>query len=156
MKQILVTGSSGLIGTRFVEMYGDHFHVLHVSRRQGLDILNLATLTSESEKLARGNPIDAIVLLAAYTDVSAAFSQKGDKTSACYRKMPPPWQITSTRTYTTCRLISSSTERQHLRSPNHTHRNPSSGTAPQNYWPRSWSRLAPTAGPLPGSPIPGQ
>lgn len=82
---LLVTGASGLIGSRFCELYGSQFEILSATRSNGYNILDKATLRENLLTDLEGRKLDAVVHLAAYTDVSAAFSESGDKTGNCYR-----------------------------------------------------------------------
>lgn len=84
-KTVLVAGSSGLIGTRFFEKYGNHFDLIAADLSDGVDILAFeATLKNISERI-KGRVLDCVVHLAAFTDVSAAFEQSGDESSLCYQ-----------------------------------------------------------------------
>lgn len=80
MDKILVTGASGLVGSRFVEMYADKYQFLTP------DYIELDITNSESVKsyLAKNKP-DTIVNFAAYTNVSEAEKQKGDKNGDCWK-----------------------------------------------------------------------
>lgn len=78
---VLVTGLSGLIGTRFLELYGNHFNLINVDLTTGVDITNREQVTAcfASAKAS------AVVHLAAYTNVKAAFEQTGDRLGLCYQ-----------------------------------------------------------------------
>lgn len=77
MNKILVTGASGLVGSRFVELYPNTSELLTPS----LDEFNL---NKPGDYLAKYSP-DIVLNFAAYTDVSAAEKQKGDKTGPCWQ-----------------------------------------------------------------------
>lgn len=80
MKEILVTGSSGLVGSRFVELskYRDQ---LILPDEKELDITD-AELTRKF--LAEVKP-EVVINLAAYTNVTEAENQRGDRGGLCYR-----------------------------------------------------------------------
>jgi len=80
-KCVLVTGSRGLIGSRFFEQFGDVFELISGDLDDGFDLLDPSTFT----KVIAGRSVDAIVHLAAFTDVSAAYSQQGDQSGLCYQ-----------------------------------------------------------------------
>lgn len=84
MNRILVTGASGLIGSAFCRKFSDEFELLPASRNSAiaLDLLGGdEVIRSEIERLRP----DVILHLAAHTDVSSAYDQKGDRSSPCYR-----------------------------------------------------------------------
>ncbi len=78
---VLVTGLSGLIGTRFLELYGNDFNLINVDLTTGVDITNQEQVTTcfASAKAS------AVIHLAAYTNVKAAFEQTGDRQGLCYQ-----------------------------------------------------------------------
>lgn len=80
-KCLLVTGSKGLIGTRFFEMFGDTCDLISGDLDDGFDLLDPSTF----ESTVAGRAVDAVVHLAAFTDVSGAYSQENDKSGSCYR-----------------------------------------------------------------------
>lgn len=75
--RILVTGASGLVGSRFVELYPNPQDLL----TPGLDEFDLA---NTKEYLAKYTP-DVVLNFAAYTNVSEAEKQKGDKNGPCWQ-----------------------------------------------------------------------
>lgn len=80
MKEILVTGNSGLVGSRFAE----------ISRHKNRLLLPSETELDITDKDCVGNYFresmpQAVVNFAAYTDVSAGENQRGDETGLCYR-----------------------------------------------------------------------
>ena len=78
---VLVTGLSGLIGTRFLELYGNHFNLINVDLTTGVDITNREQVTT----CFANAKASAVVHLAAYTNVKAAFEQTGDRLGLCYQ-----------------------------------------------------------------------
>lgn len=81
MKSILMTGASGLVGSRFVEMFGDEYEVGNLDLTTGVDILNEQSVRD----YITAHKASALVHLAAFTDTQAAFAQTGDKSGSCYR-----------------------------------------------------------------------
>lgn len=78
---ILVTGAKGLVGTRLFQLYQDQHELISADLEDGFDVLDPESLRKQiGEK-----KIEAIVHLAAFTDVSSAHNQQGDKSGLCYR-----------------------------------------------------------------------
>lgn len=83
MKQkVFATGATGLIGSRFVEMYSEQFEVVNLDLTTGVDITDLSSI---EKLLDQHTDATAIFHLAAFTDTNKAMEQKGDKTGLCYR-----------------------------------------------------------------------
>src|SRR3989344_5163488 len=80
-KKILVTGASGMVGSRFVETYPDRKNLL----TPDLDVFDLTRPESVSAYFSNHSDITAVINLAAYTNVSEGQKQKGDKASLCYQ-----------------------------------------------------------------------
>lgn len=79
-ENILVTGSSGLVGSRFVELYQGPNPLL----APDLPEFNLTDRETTARCLLTLRP-RVVVHFAAYTDVSAAEKQKGDKKGLCWQ-----------------------------------------------------------------------
>jgi dTDP-4-dehydrorhamnose reductase len=77
---VLVTGATGLVGSRFVEIYQKIFN-LYLPTEGTLDITNKDKVRS----LLRKNQFASVVNFAAFTDVGAAEEQKGDKKGSCWQ-----------------------------------------------------------------------
>lgn len=80
MAKILVTGASGLVGSRFVELYPAKNHLL-IPTHEELDITNCQSVTDYFSK----HQPDVIVNFAAYTNVGEGEKQRGDKTGNCWK-----------------------------------------------------------------------
>lgn len=78
---VLVTGLSGLIGTRFLELYGNDFNLINVDLTTGVDITNRDQIAACFAS-AKAN---SVIHMAAYTNVKAAFEQTGDRQGLCYQ-----------------------------------------------------------------------
>lgn len=76
---VLVIGSEGLIGSRFVELYPQK-DSLHTPRYIDFDIAN----PSHIKALMKSFNFSAIVNFAAFTDVDAAEAQRGNKKEDCW------------------------------------------------------------------------
>lgn len=83
MKQpILATGATGLVGSRFVEMFKDEYEVINLDLTTGVDITRPETFTPF---IASHPDAKVLIHLAAFTDMNKAFAESGDKTGVCYR-----------------------------------------------------------------------
>ncbi len=84
MKKIIVTGSNGLIASKFVKKYQDQYEIVcfELSGQPAVDITDLPSL---EEQLAKNQDAQAIVHCAAYTDVNGAFAQTGDKNGLAWQ-----------------------------------------------------------------------
>ena len=103
--KILVIGASGLVGSRFTELYPTPGDLITPTSHE-LDLTHAPQLR---EYLARTQP-DAVINLAAYTDVAGAESQRGDKSGLCWQlNVVGPTNLASAITPTT-RLLQISTD----------------------------------------------
>ncbi|MDO5561928.1 MAG: NAD(P)-dependent oxidoreductase [bacterium] len=84
MQKIIVTGSNGLIGSNFVRTYQDKYEIIpfDLSGTPSVDITNEENLR---QKLTENRDALAVVHLAAFTNVSAAHEQQGDKNGPAYQ-----------------------------------------------------------------------
>ncbi len=80
-EKILVTGASGMVGSRFVETFEVPAKLLTTDR----DVFDLTRTESVAAYFSDHPDIAAVINLAAYTNVSEAQKQKGDKNSLCYQ-----------------------------------------------------------------------
>jgi dTDP-4-dehydrorhamnose reductase len=80
MAKILVTGSSGLVGSRFVELF-PHPELLLTPDEVEFNLLDLKSLKTY---ISLHQP-DVVINFAAFTDVGAGESQRGDKQGLCWR-----------------------------------------------------------------------
>lgn len=78
--KILVTGSSGLFGSRFVELFSQSSSLLTPSHTE-LDITNLNQVKSY---ISLHKP-EVVINFAAYTDVTSAENQRKDKEESCWK-----------------------------------------------------------------------
>lgn len=82
MIRLAITGASGMIGSRFVQLLpADIALVRNIDRTEGLDILDYPELV---RNLSDHN-LDVLIHMAAFTDVNAAAAQAGDERGSCYQ-----------------------------------------------------------------------
>lgn len=79
--KILGTGLSGLVGSKFVELYKDVHSFQNLDLTSGVDILNESQVQAAFEK----SDAPAVVHFAAFTDTQKAFEQNGDKEGPAYK-----------------------------------------------------------------------
>src|SRR3990170_4281352 len=78
---LIVTGLSGLVGSRIEELLSDRFSFQNLDLSTGVDLTDKASVKNAMGK-ANG---EVVVHLAAYTNVDEAHHQMGDKNGACYK-----------------------------------------------------------------------
>lgn len=81
---ILVTGSGGLIGSKFADQYADKYIIepIDISNRDNpIDITKVDQVISAFEK----SPANFVIHFAAYTDVTGAWEQRDDETGIAYQ-----------------------------------------------------------------------
>lgn len=78
---ILGTGLSGLVGSKFVEMYADSYDFENMDLTNNVDILN----ESQVREKVGSSDSSHIIHFAAFTDVTKAFDQTGDKDGVAYK-----------------------------------------------------------------------
>lgn len=81
MNKVLILGASGMVGSKFVETYGRDFEFLIPDERE----VDLTDAESIKKFIDSHQGIDSIVNFAAYTNVSEAQKQKGDREAVCWR-----------------------------------------------------------------------
>lgn len=80
MKKVLVIGSGGLVGSRFMELAKDRLNLIPVDREQ-IDITNKESV----EKFFSENKFDVTVNLAAFTDVAGAEKEAGNEDGLAWK-----------------------------------------------------------------------
>ena len=80
-KPLLMTGATGLVGSRFAEMFADTYDVANIDLATGVDITDIASI----EKFVTAHPSESLIHLAAFTDTNKAFGETGDKSGICYK-----------------------------------------------------------------------
>lgn len=80
MQKIFITGSGGLVGSRFVELYVNKYKLLTPE----IDELDLTDKTAVEKFIKKEKP-DCIIHFAAYTNVSEAENQRDDRESPCQK-----------------------------------------------------------------------
>ncbi len=79
-KKIFVTGASGLVGSRFVELYSKKYDFICPE----YPAFDLTDSKNVRDHISEANP-DVVVNFAAYTNVGKAENQRGDKKGDCYK-----------------------------------------------------------------------
>ena len=92
LPKILVTGSTGLVGSRFVQMSSDLFYITTLGRNN-VDISIDLTSKEEVFKTIRSSDADFLINFAAYTNVDEAEKEKGDTKGEVYtiNSLLPSW-----------------------------------------------------------------
>lgn len=80
-KPCLITGATGLVGSRFVEMFKDQYQFHNMDLTTGVDITDLDKIRAFVEK----HPAQILIHLAAFTNVQACFEQTGNKDGLAYQ-----------------------------------------------------------------------
>ena len=78
---LIVTGLSGMIGSRFADLYGHKYNFTNIDLSEGVDITN----KDQVDEAIKNAPGDIILHLAACTGVDAANTQNGDKSGICWQ-----------------------------------------------------------------------
>lgn len=98
MKKLLVAGSTGLVGSRFVELVKNNFSVVTLGRNNTDIKINL-TSKEEVSKTVQSSDAEIVINFAAYTNVDKAEDKKGDKKGEVYtmNALLPLWLARSCR-----------------------------------------------------------
>lgn len=80
--KIIATGLSGLVGSRLQELLSGQYDFVDFSLDTGIDITDPTGLKTAFQKHPDAK---TIIHLAAFTDVNAAWKQRGDKNGLCYQ-----------------------------------------------------------------------
>lgn len=80
MKKILVIGATGMVASRFVDLTKNKFDIVPADEKT-LDITNKEAIDSYFEI----NSFDAVINFAAFTNVDAAETQKGDESGLVWK-----------------------------------------------------------------------
>lgn len=90
--KVLMTGGTGLVGSRFLDLFKNKFNIKTIGRKNSDQIINL---TSEKDviKAIEESDADYVINFAAYTKVDLAEKEKGDKTGEVYtiNVLLPTW-----------------------------------------------------------------
>ena len=79
---ILMTGATGLVGSRFVEMYGHKYNVVNMDLTTGVDITKIETFKPFFDS---NKDVKTLIHLAAFTDTTRAQAELGDKQGVTYQ-----------------------------------------------------------------------
>jgi dTDP-4-dehydrorhamnose reductase len=83
--QILVTGSTGLVGSKLLQMFREQYELVGVDRSDEQDPVDITDLTQIQRKFEKHADAQYVVHLAAYTDVTGAWKQNGQKDGLAYQ-----------------------------------------------------------------------
>lgn len=83
MKKLLITGSTGMVGSRFAELAKNNFSIVTIGRNN-VDIKINLTQKEEVLKTIQSSDAEAVINFAAYTNVDGAESEKGDRKGEVY------------------------------------------------------------------------
>jgi len=78
---IIGTGLSGMVGSRLVELFSDKYRFINLDLTTNVDITDASAV---NQALSQHQPT-AVIHLAAFTDVSKASEEKGDKQGIVYK-----------------------------------------------------------------------
>src|SRR3989344_2566111 len=81
MFPLLATGLTGLVASRFQEIYQQDFDFTNIDLATNIDITDQLAVT----KAISQNPASTLIHFAAFTNVDAAHQQNGDKSGICYQ-----------------------------------------------------------------------
>ncbi len=81
---VAVTGGNGLVGSHFVAQYADKYQFVHLDISSPTNPVDITDQDQVLQALA-DHQVAAIVHLAAFTDVTKAWEQQGDKSGLAYK-----------------------------------------------------------------------
>lgn len=90
--KLLITGSTGLVGSRLVELFKNKFSVVTIGR-DNVDIQLKLTSKEEVSEIVQSSDADAVINFAAFTNVDEAENEKGNEDGEVYilNAMVPLW-----------------------------------------------------------------
>lgn len=80
-EDVIITGATGLIGSRIVELLSSKFNFIALNREDGIDITN----EDQVSEFIKNQKAEVILHLAAYTNTSEAEKQADDENGECFR-----------------------------------------------------------------------
>lgn len=83
-EKILITGSKGLVGSKFVELFSADYEFETIDVSDPIRPINI-TNREQVELLFSDSEAEHIIHLAAFTDVNKAWEQRGDTTASAYQ-----------------------------------------------------------------------
>lgn len=91
-KKIILTGATGLVGSRFIDLFKNSFQIITIGRENTDITINLMSPT-EVTKTIEESDADIVVNFAAYTNVDGAEKEKGEKSGEVYtlNTLVPLW-----------------------------------------------------------------
>ncbi len=82
--QIIGTGLNGLVGSKLVDSFHDQYQFINIDRLDPVHPVDITNLNEVASYIA-AHEAPFIIHFAAFTDVSKAWEQKGDKNGAAYQ-----------------------------------------------------------------------
>lgn len=82
MQTILATGATGLVGSRFLDLFRDKYRVANMDLTTGVDITKPETF---KPFIDTHSDAKFLIHLAAFTDTNKAFEETGNKDGICYK-----------------------------------------------------------------------
>ena len=81
---IIGTGLSGLVGSKFVDLYQDRYEIINLDLH---DPTNPVDITNNQQvmQVIKASPAKFIIHMAAYTNVTGAWKQRGDKSGLAWQ-----------------------------------------------------------------------
>lgn len=98
-KKILVTGSTGLVGSRFLNLYKDIFSITTVGRKDTDKLINMMS-REDIIKVVEESNADKVINFAAFTRVDEAEKEKMDRSGEAYviNVLLPTWLAEACKT----------------------------------------------------------
>lgn len=78
---VLITGATGLVGSRITELLADRYQFFNLDLTTGVDI----TQIDKIRQFVAQHPAEVMIHLAAFTNVQACFEQTNDKSGLAYQ-----------------------------------------------------------------------
>lgn len=94
--KILLTGATGLVGSKFLETFKDKYEIVTIGR-SNVDIELDLTSEEQVSKVIEEESADAVINFAAFTNVDGAEAEKGDRSGEVYKlnALLPAWLANS-------------------------------------------------------------
>ncbi len=81
---LIGTGLSGLVGSKFIQLYQDEYDIVNLDLHDPSNPVDITNETQVFEAL-KNSAADCVIHMAAFTNVTAAWEQTGDKSALAYQ-----------------------------------------------------------------------